>query len=693
MSFQKITNFCIRNSTSLLYALFIVFIIFNEVNLYKFLLQLPRPQISVLSFAQRCVCYGSFALFLYLSRRNKGPLLRVFSLALGLTSLFYAERLIQPYLFQDDYYHYLAIIRGHFFDGLFIPFVDHVSPIWRLVQFLNLKAFGTYFGIATLPFIGATIMALSATALYFSLSKLKTGYALLFTLLLISYPGYRSILFWISTNAIALSSIFGIFTLYFSQRFLEDKEPQRKHLAYIFFLSCLSFFSWTTGLVYPIFVASIAVFNFIFKTFFDKDFNFKRNLNVFVASTASLGIFTITRIISYKVYTPKFTTNLLWIKNGLEHGYEQNFFRPFVWPFLSVIDSLLLRGGFNIEQDFNRFWFLLGSGVALCALVYLVGFAFKNKYLIYAYNFAFLSFAVVFVKRGMGSISHTGMHGYTSYAIQNDWYRISAWAGVLFFLALALSRVTSEKLKKTFKKTLVGILVVFMYYSLHFSTRVNHLADINLANSSQWAAAKCVSELPWPPAYFYYASANIFAPMRGANPGNYWLGYEPSWFDIAAAGNNADIKFDINKSKQLINDINHNCSEDYLNDLSKKYAFSTSKYSSEMADEAVQLQIEKQQNLVNAQLPNSPNSCPWSRYQLLEIKLSPIRHNTNSQISISLEKEINFSFELAAEEKLLTLDLRVLPPDNQCNKNLALKVQPDDYEILSIKAIRYLDKD
>ncbi len=446
-------------------------------------------------------------------------------------SILYGIRLTQSYLFQDDWYHTLAITRLNW-DGLWIPFVDHVTPIWRLIQWSLINIFGGLNYMSVLPYFGVLGMAALAEILFRILYKKAKGIAFLTSLAFLTFPGYSSILFWISTDAITFSAIFGLLGLWVQSRI--NEQNRNKSLFWMVGLFTLSHLTWTTGLVFPIFSVGWFVL---------RDFDWKQKTKiirhshwpVIVPGVLTLLIFYFIRKVVFSVYTEDVVTNLLWVANGTRHGHEPNILRPLLWPVVAIFDGIIVRGIFG--KIYGNTYFiepLLRGIIFACVFIFANR---KNERIIknhlMTFCFLFISFAVVFLGRGIGPVGHKTPQGYVDFAIANDWYRISGLAGALFLWGLGFREYT--KCTRRYIKLVICFVVLPLFLGMYGITgqfRDHFIRILSSDVSKHYEEAKCLDRVNLTAKGWYFASEFIMAPMFRSNPGNYWLSYEPSWFDL-----------------------------------------------------------------------------------------------------------------------------------------------------------------
>jgi len=451
--------------------------------------------------------------------------------------------------------------------------------------------------LKVLPYFGVLGMASLAEILFRILNRRAKGIAFLVSMAFLTFPGYAAILFWISTDAIVFSAIFGLLGLWIQSQI--STSNRNKSLIYMTILFTCSHLTWTTGLVFPIFSVGWFVL---------RDFDWKQKFSivsrshwpVFVPGILTLVIFFIIRKTVFSIYTDDVVTNVLWVANGTRHGHEPNILRPLLWPFVAVFDGTIVRGIFGKIFGNTSFAEPLLRGIIFAGI-----FIFSNRkndriimnHLI-AYSFLFLSFAVVFLGRGIGSVGHKTPQGYIDFAIANDWYRISGLAGALFLWGLGFNEYA--KRTRRYIKLAISFIILPLFLGIYGITgqfRDHFIRILSSEVSKNYEGASCLSRVHLTPEQWYLASEFVMAPMFRSNPGNYWLSYEPSWFDLFVSPvnvkNNRSTVFEAEKYNQVISTIKAECSE-FL-EIHKKYAIRSDFPALEWSNSSMSLKIKQTQ--------------------------------------------------------------------------------------------------
>jgi hypothetical protein len=432
-------------------------------------------------------------------------------------------------------------------------------------QWSLLNIFGGLPYMHVLPYFGVLGMVALAEILFRILYKNAKDVAFLVALAFLTFPGYSAIMFWISTDAITFSAIFGLLGLWIQSQ-INDQNRNRS-LFWMTVLFTLSHLTWTTGLVFPIF----SVGWFILRDF---DWNQKTRVitrshwPVFIPGILTLIIFYIIRKLVFSIYTEDVVTNVLWVANGTRHGHEPNILRPLLWPFVAIFDGTIVRGIFGKILGNTYFIEPLLRGIIFACL-----FIFANrkneriiKNHLITFSFLFISFAVVFLGRGIGPVGHKSPQGYVDFAISNDWYRISGLAGALFLWGQGFSDYA--KRTRRYVKLAICFVVLPLFLGMYGITgqfRDHFIRLLSSEVSMNYEEAKCLDRVKLTPSDWYLASEFIMAPMFRSNPGNYWLSYEPSWFDLKVSPlsvvNNRSGIFNAQKYARVFNSIKSECSK------------------------------------------------------------------------------------------------------------------------------------
>lgn len=637
------------------------------------------------------VCW--FVIFL-LSYLNRVKALHRISLFVLFPSILYGIRLTQAYLFQDDWYHTLAITRLNW-KGFWIPFVDHVTPIWRFLQWTLLNTFGGLSYMKVLPYFGVLGMAFLAEILFRILYKKAKGIAFLASLAFLTFPGYAAILFWISTDAITFSAIFGVLGLWIQNQ-ITDKNRNRS-LVLMTVLFSLSHLTWTTGLVFPIFSVGWFVL---------RDFDWKQKAHIvkrshwplFIPGILTLVIFYIIRKTIFSIYTEDVVTNILWVANGTRHGHEPNILRPLLWPFIAIFDGTIVRGIFGKIYGNTYFAEPLLRGVLFA---YIFIFAkqknlkiIKNNLIIF--SFLFISFAVVFLGRGIGPVGHKSPQGYVDFAIANDWYRISGLAGALFLWGLGFQEY-SKKVRRYIKLAICFVVLPLFLgiYGITGQFRDHFIRILSTEVSKQYEEAHCLNRVNLGPDEWYIASEFVMAPMFRSNPGNYWLSYEPSWFDLYlkpySVPNARSEVFDVDKYTKVLNAVKTECAEFLENH--KKYVLRADFPALEWSNAAVPIKLKSEAHESQLKLVfdiDPVQGKDLRLFSLLVFKFKVLE-------PFKLEKVTTTKSEFSAEfiganlpvnsELIITMDNRGLIEMESPNQELSLLFKGMKAELLEAKAI------
>lgn len=617
-----------------------------------------------------------------------------FSLFVLFPSILYGIRLTQSYLFQDDWYHTLAITRLNW-DGLWIPFVDHVTPIWRLIQWVLLRSFGGLGYMKALPYFGVLGMALLAEILFRILRKKAKGIAFLMSLAFLTFPGYAAILFWISTDAITFSAIFGLLGLCVQNQI--TNENRNRSLLTMTVLFTLSHLTWTTGLVFPIFSVGWFVL---------RDFDWKEktklirktHLIFFVPGVLTLLGFYFIRKTVFSIYTEDVVTNVLWVANGTKHGHEPNLLRPLLWPFIAIFDGTIIRGIFGKIYGNTYFIEPLLRGV-LFALLFIFASR-KNTRIIknhlITYSFLFISFAVVFLGRGIGPVGHKSPQGYVDFAISNDWYRISGLAGALFLWGLGFQEYANKT--RRYIKIVISFLVlpIFLgFFGITGKFRDHFIRILSSEVSKHYEGAQCLNRVSLSPKEWYVASEYVMAPMFRSNPGNFWLSYEPSWFDLfltpTPEKNSRSMVFDQSTYSKVVSTVSNECG-DFL-EAHKKYAIRSDFPALEWVNSSLPLAFEKdvQSTRLNLSLRAlMPSGRDLRLFNLLVFKfrvLEPFRLEKVSVNGVSFSAELIGADQLAGTELVITVDNRALIDIESNSSQLDIAFEGMKAELVEAKAI------
>jgi hypothetical protein len=614
-------------------------------------------------------------------------ILTLFSLCLLLASIFYGQRLTHYYIFQDDWFHVIAVLRGGL-KGLFIPFVDHVTPIWRIIHWVPLQLFGGHKTLAIFPYLGVINIALVGTVLASCLARLKAPFPWLWALLLVTYPGYPSVMYWISTNAVALSAAFGIIAItlqaepyLFPERATKSRNETVLWQAKILLFCCLSFLTWTTGLVFPIVCGLVAVSELLI-TPLTRD-NFVRVFRNSLGASFSLAVFLTIRILVFKWITDEEAGRLLWVGGALKHGHDPNFLRPLVWPFMSVLDSMILHGAFLYGLNNGQFHQVLLRGVGLFIAVAIIAWRWRSggRYLLLAYGFAFISFAVVFLGRGSGGVTHRTPHGYLEYGLLNDWYRISAWAGTIALLGIAASRIRTQWGRKVLAATLSLLVAWFIYKSYPRIETGDPFHGRGEMMARSYERMACLSKLNWSQKEIAFGLRYLFLPLAGSRPDGYWLMYEPGWLDLAVSGGEevrtdpASIPdFDSGLARKLRENLTAVCGPDVF-DAQIWRAVEHGKYPIEPTRKVDLSSVSNLAPLKKFELPS--RDCVLSRYQVLELDL-----RNSEPVSEPIPIKINGLNLIIPRRDLgadgihqITVDLRAIPPEVRCADSVEVELK------------------
>lgn len=611
---------------------------------------------------QTIVFFILFLLAIPLSIKEKTKKFFVFLLFSMILIIQYGHRLTEIYLFQDDWYHTLAITRLGL-KGLFIPFVDHITPIWRLLQLTLLKVFGGYYYMVVLTYSGVFAIAALGILIYDFFLRRGVKYAFVLSSLLVFYPGYPAVLFWVSTNAIVYSAMFGLIALFLSED-SQSENSMQKQLKISFFL-ILSYLSWTTGLVFSLYVLASAFLGNLDSYKKISSLVSRQTLQKYVAGILALGIFFVIRKITLSIYTEEFIQKTLWVSRSLSHGHDFSILRPIMWPFISIFDGLVTRGVFQDTAANNTVWEPFGRGFAVFLISIFIAYKARANPLsvLKIFLFGLLSFFVIFMGRGAGDYSHKTPHGYLDYAIGNDWYRISAFTGVLFLFGL-YTRSLTDKANRILRLVVLLLILplflgVFKWNSLLRDHPIRHMSRQMTVIFEEMA---CLSKLNLDEKEILFASAHVFLPMFKSNPVNYWLSYEPSWFDlyVNSSPEKHDLKFSDEENSIVVDKVLQSCpavtQPRYL-----RYALRSDIPPTHWHEESVPAVHENSNGKVIFRIESEKNAIRDFSVLVLHIKISEKNREAISfKINGLTVKHEFINFAPEGSDTIITIDIKLL---------------------------------